>query len=138
MDRAASTDVHVLLVGPQPISREILASALRYCGAHILEAASAAQAVELAGILRPDVIVTDVAMPGQDGFWLLAQIRERMSELRGVPIMALAEQGGPQVRQRVMQAGFQAFLIKPIDPHVLCELVAELARGRRSAERGRP
>jgi CheY-like chemotaxis protein len=100
----------------------------------VTTAGSARQAHELLEQTTPDVLVSDIGMPGEDGYTLIRQIRA-LGVTRGVWFAAVALTGYAQAsdRNRALSAGYQVHLTKPIDPDRLVEAVAELAgRGSRS------
>jgi CheY-like chemotaxis protein len=84
----------------------------------------------------PDVLVTDLAMPVEDGFSLLEHCRHHGDErLRTLPILALTAYGGQQAADRMMAAGFDAFLAKPVEPDEVSRLVRDLAaRSRKGSD----
>jgi CheY-like chemotaxis protein len=118
--------VHVLLVAAEPPGREVLASILRYCGALVTPAASAAAALAVMRNVRADVLLTEMDLPDADGAWLLRQVRARKPEDGGViPVVALLPRGevpGPDPARM----GFDASLSMPIDPWGLCRTIAAL------------
>ena len=74
---------------------------------------------------RPDVILTDIAMPGEDGYWLLSEIRHHAAGgVSGLPVVAATAYGRDHSRARVLAAGFLDHLPKPVDPDVLCRAIA--------------
>lgn len=119
--------VHVLLVEDEPDSRELLKAALEYAGALVTEASSARAALNVLRSVTPDVLVSDIVMAHEDGFWLIREVRALEHGAR-IPALAVTALGGPDARRRTAEAGFQAQLTKPIDPWELCALVADLAR----------
>jgi len=129
----------VLVVDDEADAREIVAGILRHYGAVVVAAASVAEAFTVLGRERVDVLLTDIAMPGQDGYDLIRRMQHPDSLIK-VPTAALTAFASEVDRRHALDAGFQAHLSKPIDPHVLVETVATLARrgGRATSPGGRP
>jgi len=122
--------VRVLVVDDEPDTLELFAVALTTCGADVLIATSAAEALHIVGTRAPDVVVTDIAMPGADGYWLLREIGQLANTQAGaIPVVAVTAFAGEHSRARVLAAGFVDHLEKPLDPEVLCISVAR-ARNR--------
>lgn len=119
--------VHVLLVEDEPDSRELLRAAMEYAGALVTEASSARAALNVLRSISPDVLVTDIVMAHEDGFWLLREVRALERGAR-IPAIAVTALGGAVERRRLVEAGFQAQLTKPVDPWEFCAIVAGLAR----------
>jgi CheY-like chemotaxis protein len=111
----------VIVVDDDNDSREIVATVLELYGAHVVTAPGAKVALHLLRQHRADAIVTDLMMPGEDGYWLLHQLRH--FERLAVPIIAVS--GVVTSANDVLHAGFDAFLRKPIDPDDVVRLVAE-------------
>ncbi len=130
--------VRVLLVDDEPTANEALQTLLESCGAQVRVVASAAQAILMLDDWRPDVLISDIAMPEEDGYALIRQIRARASDRGGdVPAAALTAYAKIDDRVRILAAGFQMYLSKPADPSELVAVVASLAgRGRRPDEHG--
>jgi CheY-like chemotaxis protein len=82
-------------------------------------------AVEAIRAQRPDLVITDCAMPGQDGFDLLHRIQQQ-PELDGIPTLMVTAHAHPELRQRALQEGFDAVLTKPVDPTRLVTVVEGL------------
>ena len=83
---------------------------------------------------RPDVLVSDIAMPGEDGYWLIGNLRELPADQGGAtPALALTAYVRLEERVRVLAAGFQLYVPKPVEPDELRHVVAQLA-GARSEE----
>jgi CheY-like chemotaxis protein len=77
---------------------------------------------------RPHVIVSDIAMVGEDGYWLIARLRQLPGDMRpDVPVLAATAYGREHSRARVLAAGFTEHVQKPVDPEMLCRVVAKLA-----------
>ena len=119
----------ILVVDDDPATVEALATLLELEGAAVQRARSAAEALACLDGERPDVVVTDLGMPHQDGFALLQAIRAR-SDGAGLPVVALTGFGRPDDVQRTVEAGFDAHLGKPVEFGRLLDLIATLtARG---------
>ena len=126
----------VLVVDDNEDTRHLLRTMLEAHGARVLTANSVDEArAELAREI-PDVLVTDLAMPGEDGFSLLEYCRHHDdARLQSLPIMALTAYGTQQAQDRVLAAGFDAYLAKPVDPAEVGRLVRELAVKKSSSAR---
>ena len=129
LPRDALTGVHALVVDDDRDSRSLLKMILEYCGALVTATSSAREALRALRRVLPDVVVTDIAMPGRDGDWLIEQIRQLPSDQGGsVPVVAITAHGEEHGPHRTLAAGFQAHLRKPIDPWDLCQTVASVVR----------
>jgi CheY-like chemotaxis protein len=123
-DNTDLAGLRVLVVDDTPDVVELLSVVLRECGAIVVGAKSAREALEAFHRERVDVVVTDLAMPGYDGFWLIEQLRRRAESRR---LVAIAVSGVMRdERGRILQAGFDDFLQKPLEPTELCRRVAHL------------
>lgn len=112
--------VAVLLVDDDDDNRDVMATILDNAGADVVAAASAEAAVELMTARAFDVVVTDLAMPGEDGFGLLQRVQQA---LPGVPVIALTAHVQHRDRLRVLEAGFAEHVPKPVDPDALVRAV---------------
>jgi len=120
--------IRVLLVDDEPDAREMMASALETCGATVTSASSARDALETLSHGEIDLVLSDIAMPGQDGYELIREIRAMSSSrLAGVPAAAVTAHAREDERERALAAGFQMHLAKPIHPATLAKAVAALA-----------
>lgn len=130
--------VRVLVVEDEQDAREVLTIALRQCGAEVMSAGSAAEALEiLRGERTPDVLVSDIEMPGEDGYALIRKVRALEEERGGrVPAAALTAYARSEDRMRALSAGFQVHIPKPVEPAELVAVVASLS-GRTSLVRAR-
>jgi PAS domain S-box-containing protein len=116
----------VLVIDDEPDTRHALATLLSLSVAEVRTAGSAAEAFETLDAWRPDVVVSDVGLPGEDGYAFIRSLRARPAEHGGeVPAIALTGYGQTEDRARAAAAGFQMHLVKPIDPP---ELLAAIAR----------
>lgn len=126
--RARLAGRRILVVEDEDDSRELLLQVLASWGARASGAASAREALDVAARERPEAILSDIAMPGEDGFALLAALR-REEAARGdppVPVAALTAFARPEDRARVLAAGFAAHVAKPIEPDALLDVVGAL------------
>jgi len=125
----ALDDVRVLVVDDEADARELVAATLRRVGANVMTAGSVADAVDALGTFHPDVLLSDIGMPGEDGYALIRRVRERPAheggELRAIALTAYARDGD---RNRALAAGYHAHLAKPVDASRLVGCLAQLLR----------
>jgi PAS domain S-box-containing protein len=117
----------ILVVDDEADAREVVSTALAQCGARTAAVATAREAIELLKDFRPDVVVSDIAMPGEDGYSLVRKIRSMKSDVAGVPVVALTAFTQPEDRRRAMRAGFRHFVPKPVEIDELAAVVRTLA-----------
>lgn len=130
-DSPSLVGIRVLLVDDEPDTREVMASTLEACGATVLSAACAADALHTLRRAPVDVLLADLAMPGTDGYGLIREIRSQSTQsFSAVPAAAVTASARDDERQRALDAGFQIHLAKPVRPAVLASTVARLARTR--------
>jgi len=124
--------LHVLVVDDEQSPRELFRDVLALAGARVTVAASARQALAVIERDVPDVLVSDIMMPGEDGYWLIENVHTRAKSNGGGRPRAVAVTGDPvkHSRDRALRAGFDAHLGKPVDVDVLQATVGRLA-GRR-------
>jgi PAS domain S-box-containing protein len=121
-------DLTVLVVDDQPDARELILRVLEDCSARVFTAASAEEAVPLVESRRPDVLITDIGMPGADGYELLRRVRDLGASRGGrVPAIALTAFARSEDRTRALRAGFMVHVSKPVDPSELVATVAAVA-----------
>ena len=118
----------VLVVEDDDDTREVMRAMLELCGATVLVAESAKRGLEAFLQARPDAIVSDIAMPGEDGYWLVREVARSLNA-RDAPAVAVTAFGGQHPRAKALEAGFRAHLAKPVDPEVLCRAVAQVMAG---------
>jgi PAS domain S-box-containing protein len=119
--------IRVLVVDDEAEMRELVSTVLSQQQAEVTTASSADEAMEVLRLAHPHVIVADVAMPGENGHQLLKRIRGLAPQLGGAtPAVALSAFSSPGERQRALQAGFQMYVAKPVEPAELVGVVAEL------------
>jgi PAS domain S-box-containing protein len=127
--------LNVMVVDDEPSVRELLALTLAKCGASVTLAASVQEALAGLANLSPDVVVSDIAMPGMDGYEFIHKLRElvRPRDGREVPVIALTACASGQDRDLALQAGFDRHLTKPVDPAELVRVIAQTHSARRAA-----
>ncbi len=127
--------VLVVVVEDKPDTRELLAEILERNGASVTLASSAREGLAAVERVHPHVLVTDIGMPGEDGYALLRRVRALPGEReRRVAALALTAYAGPEAERRAELAGFQAHLAKPVLPGRLVDEVARLAALPRPVE----
>jgi CheY-like chemotaxis protein len=118
----------VLVVDDEADARELIAAVLGQSGAEVATAASAAEALDSLTRVRPHVLVSDISMPGDDGYALLRRVRELSLERHGrVPAVALTAYARAEDRERALAVGFASHVPKPVEPAELVDVVARLA-----------
>ncbi len=115
--------VSVLIIDDQESVRDFFAAALRRCGAEVREVQSVQQGIAEVEKRLPDIVISDIAMPGEDGFAFLSWMRARPS-MSGIPVLAITAFGRPEDEERTIAAGFSGYVRKPVDPSELASAVA--------------
>jgi CheY-like chemotaxis protein len=129
--------LHVLVVEDNADGREIITMMLEQAGARVSGAASAKEAFEALESVRPDVLVSDIGLPDEDGYALVRRLRSKEAERGGfLPAVAMTGFVRAEDRARVLAAGFQVHVPKPIDVTELTAAIAAVARDPR--RRGSP
>jgi PAS domain S-box-containing protein len=128
------TGVKALIVDDEPDACALVQRLLEANHAIVVAAQSAAQALELLRKERPDVLLSDIGMPGEDGYQLLKKVRELpASEGGATPAVALTAFARSEDRRRALIAGFQLHVPKPVEPAELLTVVASLTgKGRKN------
>ena len=126
----------VLVVDDNEDTRQLFRTMLEFHGASVVTVGSVDEARAALAREIPDVLITDLAMPGEDGFSLLEYCRyHEEPRLQSLPIMALTAYGTQEAQERVLEAGFDAYLAKPVEPTEVGRLVLELAVRKSSSTR---
>jgi signal transduction histidine kinase/ActR/RegA family two-component response regulator len=125
--------LRVLVVDDEADARRVLVLVLEQVGAVVTAAGSVREAIEALPKARPDVLVSDLGMPDQDGFDLIRQVRENGYDARHLPAVALTAFVQKNDAHLALLAGFQVHVAKPIDPHELTSVIARLAGRSRLA-----
>ncbi len=122
--------LRLLVVDDEPDTREILGEILRSAGAAVATASSLGEALAACDRFRPDLLISDIAMPGGDGYALIRQLRRRGPESCGrVPAIAVSAHAREEDRRRALAAGFERYVTKPVEPADLLAVVREVAAG---------
>jgi signal transduction histidine kinase len=123
--------LRVLVVDDNPDTCEIVAEILERAGAQVRICVDAGQALTTMDRWLPDILVSDIAMPGEDGYTLIRKVRARGIEEGGrVPAVALTAYGRSEDRARALSSGFQVHVDKPVEPGDLIATVARIAGQR--------
>jgi signal transduction histidine kinase/CheY-like chemotaxis protein len=118
----------VLVVDDEPDTRELIREVLKECGSEVITSRSAAEALEALEQYKPDILISDLGMPDEDGYSLISKIRALPAERGGqIPAAALTAYARAEDRMRVLRSGFQFHLPKPVDSAELVTVVASLA-----------
>lgn len=133
-DQSSLAGVRILVVDDQQDSRALIARILSRSGAEASMAGSVKEALSLCGNAMPDIILTDIGMPEDDGFSLLHSLREleRSRNLPRRPVAAITAHVGKPVREKMIQSGFDAYLEKPVVFDRLVKTVGFLANQART------
>ncbi len=127
--------LRVLVVDDEPDARQLVATVLEGCGSIVTLAASAREAIESIQRAIPDLIVSDIGMPEEDGYALIRQVRALPVEKGGsIPAAALTAYARADDRRRALVAGFMMHIPKPVEPAELITVVASLARLARASK----
>jgi CheY-like chemotaxis protein len=120
--------LHLLVVDDNRDARFIYKTLLAHCGAYVSAVASAAAAARALKQIRPDVILTDLSMPGHDGLWLARWIRRReMKTGIHIPVVAITARDDIYERDSMLEIGLDDWLVKPVSHRDLIRVVARLA-----------
>jgi signal transduction histidine kinase/DNA-binding response OmpR family regulator len=123
--------IKILVVDDDAGARSVLTTTLSRYGGSVRTAESVAAALEMLRDFPADVVVSDIAMPGEDGYALIRKLKDLEPELgRDIPAMALTAYGRPDHHARIVSAGFQRYVQKPVEADVLAISIGELV-GRR-------
>ena len=122
----------VLAVDDDESAQELVATMLLMYGVSVRTAGRVAEAIEILSEWRPDVLLTDIAMPGEDGYALMRRVRAMPPPVGTIPAVALTAYTDSQSVQNAFAAGFDAHLGKPLEPHVLADALSKVLRMRRA------
>jgi signal transduction histidine kinase/ActR/RegA family two-component response regulator len=123
-----ASGVSILIVEDNEDGRESLRELLELWGHHVSVAGNGPEGVEMAFSIRPEVALIDIGLPGLDGNEVARRIRELLSG-DDIALIAMTGYGQPEDRRRALQAGFDRYLVKPVDPAELSRLLGEARQG---------
>jgi CheY-like chemotaxis protein len=119
------TDLQVLVVDDDTDTLDFLTTVLEHSGAKVIAVASVREALEVLEQLQPDVLISDIGMPDEDGYGLISKVRALEVEQGGsIPAIALTAYASGEERRRALSSGFQIHLPKPVEPAKLIAVVA--------------
>ncbi|MGA7122635.1 MAG: ATP-binding protein [Polyangiaceae bacterium] len=119
--------LEILVVDDEEDARDLVRAVLEHCEARVTTVASAAEALENIDASRPDVVVSDIGMPDEDGYVFIRKLRARPRDAGGrIPAVALTAYARAEDRRRALLEGFQSHAAKPIDPQELVIVIANL------------
>jgi len=129
--------VRVLIVEDDRDTGEVLESLVTACGAEATTASSTGEALAVLARQRVDVLVSDIGLPGDDGYALIQRIRERERQRESglLPAIGLTAYARPEDREQALVSGFQAHVAKPVEPSELLAVIARFARPGQGAQR---
>jgi PAS domain S-box-containing protein len=131
LDRAELNGMTVVVVDDDGDGRHLCTEALSLHGATVTAAASVREALDRITALKPEIVITDIGMPGDDGFELIRRLRAEESDRgRRTCVIALTAYASAQDRMRVLDAGFDAHIAKPFDPGELARTILDLLSPR--------
>ena len=128
LGRSALTGLTALVVDDDDDARDLVATVLRTRGAEVLDACSGEAALDLLRASTPSVLVSDIGMPGMDGYELIRAVRSRLGAAgRAMPAIAVTAYSREEDRRLAADAGFNAHLAKPVEPSELVRIIARMA-----------
>ena len=128
LPRANLKGVRVLVVDDEPDARDLVERLLTECATIVTTAGSASEALQQVAREKPDVLVSDIGMPEEDGYTLMRWIRKLDGDRGDIPAIAFTAYARAEDRTKAMQAGYQLHLAKPVEPAKLIAMVAKLAK----------
>ena len=128
MDRTSLNGLRVLVVDDEPDARQIITTLIQRTGAEVMACESAHEALEALEKWHPDVLMSDIGMPGEDGYSLINKVRSLPADRGGdVPAAAFTAYAREEDRQRALDAGYQMHIAKPVSSGQLVAMIAHLA-----------
>lgn len=121
-------DIRILIVDDDADAHLLLTTIIHDTGASILTTSSVSEALEAFQHFRPHILISDIGMPGEDGYSLIRKIRSLQPEGDTIPAIALTAYARTEDKNKAIEAGFQAHLAKPVNPGELLAKINELTR----------
>jgi len=130
-DRVNLSGLHLLLIEDDPNTRAALQRLMNEAGAEVMAFASAGQAIDAFQALRPDLIIGDIGMPGEDGYSLIRRVREieKAKGSKPVPAIALTAFTQESDKEKALAAGFDRHMGKPVELTTLVSVMRSLVPG---------
>jgi CheY-like chemotaxis protein len=122
--------IHILIVEDDVDSRNVLSVLLQRLGALVEAVGSAAEAYDRISRRRPDVVVSDIGMPDEDGYTFIRHIRQANGDARRLPAIALTAYARKQDADAALTAGYDHHLAKPVMPADLIRAIKEVTTGQ--------
>ncbi|WP_395816422.1 ATP-binding protein [Archangium minus] len=129
-ETASLEGLRILVVEDAPDALALITEVLEGCRAHVMCATSSQEALALLGSIRPDVLISDIGMSGEDGYSLIRRIRAQENKDQRLPAVALTAFARSEDRQRALAAGFDVHVAKPLNASRLLSVVASLVPTR--------
>ena len=138
LNKGTLAGVTVLVVDDSRDGREMMEVALLGYGAQVFafESTDAAMVALESGDVSPDILVSDIGMPGIDGYELIRRVRTAPAPIRSTPAVAVTAYADPEDRIRALAAGYQLHLSKPADPSIVAESIHRLVTAARAGRQG--
>ncbi len=124
---------HVLLVDDEPDNLEVVAETLEYRGAEVRTALNGLEALTVLQDFMPNLIIADLSMPQMDGWELRTRIKNN-PEFQNIPLLALSAHAMIGDKERALAAGFDGYLIKPVNIHTLVDDIRMAAQETQKSE----
>lgn len=123
--------IHILIVDDDKDTRELLAEIIEGYEAKVTTTASASEALSIVSQIQPDILLSDIAMPQEDGYSLIRKIRSQPTHIQCIPAIALTAFARDEDKRQALEAGFQQYLVKPIKPRELVTAICRLSIAQR-------
>jgi signal transduction histidine kinase len=127
-DNLSLSGLRLLIVDDEPDTLEMISTMLKQCGAEVITSVSASEALNELMKSKPDVLISDIGMPGEDGYSFIRKVRALSAESGGrTPAVALTAYARFEDRMRALSSGYQMHVTKPPEPAELAVVIASLA-----------
>jgi PAS domain S-box-containing protein len=130
--RSNLSDVRILIVDDDADARLLLTTIIEKSGAKVFTVASVSEALETLKNFQPHILISDIGMPGEDGYSLMRKVRALYPEAGKISAIALTAYARAEDRTLALEAGFQMHIAKPVNPEELLSIVKELAENKKS------
>jgi CheY-like chemotaxis protein len=118
--------LRVVVVDNDADNLELLKVIFELCNAQVIAVLSVTEAIEISRQWNPNIILSDIAMPNLDGYWLIRHIRNLKSPVRRIPIIAVTALASTEQRSLIFESGFSERILKPFDPNELITVVSRM------------